>query len=219
MNKKLLFLLISPLTSCCSDNDFNDSDGFSICGNLIEEADEECDSDSSMCSECKYPRMIFINTSRVFSASDIGKHTLIELDEMCEKQAIENNLHTVKTWKAWISRKDYNIGNVIYQSPGLYANYAGDILAYSFEDLTDGSINKPILYDQLGNQQVMEVWTGTLSDGTTSNANCDNWTLNSGFFGTVGKSDTIVKSWTSNEDYANCADSKYFYCVESDFIQ
>jgi hypothetical protein len=43
--------------------------------------------------------------------------------------------------------------------------------------------------------------------------------LNSGFFGTVGKSDVINKAWTSNEDYANCADSKYFYCVESDFVQ
>ncbi len=218
MNKKLLFLLILPILSCCSD-DGNALDGEVICGNLIEELNEECDSDSTSCVECKYPRIIFINTSQAFSASDIGKHSSIELDLMCEKQAIENNFDTVKTWKAWISKKDYNIRDAIYQSPGLYVNYAGDILAYSFEDLTDGSINKPILYDQLGNQHIMEVWTGTLTDGTVSNANCDNWTLNSGFFGTVGKSDVINKAWTSNEDYANCADSKYFYCVESDFVQ
>ena len=136
----------------CSGEDLaiTDSDGEeSVCGNLIEEPGEECDSDFQ-CIYCKYPRMIFINTSKILTIDDIGNNSLEYLDDLCESEAINNGFDTVKTWKAWISKTDNNIKDRLFQSPGLYVNYVGDIVAYSFEDLIDGSINKPIWYNQLG---------------------------------------------------------------------
>lgn len=218
-NFLLLSLIALILLSCSGDDDFV-TDGYDdnyICGNLIEEPGEECDSDSDICSECKYPRMIYVNTSKSFTAIDIGNISSEELDDICKVTAIQNGFSTVKTWKAWISNTDDDIKDRIFQSPGVYVNYVGDIIAYSFTDLSDGTINMPILYDQLGNSNSIVVWTGTLTNGTASNANCDNWTLNSGFFGTYGKTDSILKDWTSSDLFADCADSKYIYCVESEY--
>lgn len=223
MRNLLVLSIISLISLSCSpeDDSETDSDGKDnyICGNLIEEPGEECDSDSDTCSECKYPRMVYINTTRSFTAIDIGGTSLEKLDDICELSAIENGFNTSKTWKAWISKTSDDVKDRIFQSPGLYVNYAGDVIAYSFTDLTDGTINMPILYDQLGNSNNIEVWTGTLTNGTASNANCDNWTLSSGFFGTYGNNDSILKDCTSNDIFADCADSKNIYCVESEYTQ
>jgi hypothetical protein len=235
MRNLLILSLIALISLSCSsvnddvtdsDDNYNTSNGSSItdfdrnsiCGNLIEEPGEECDSDLDTCSECKYPRMIYVNTTRSFTAIDIGSTSLEKLNDICELSAIENGFHTSKSWKAWISKIDDDVKDRIFQSPGLYVNYVGDVIAYSFTDLTDGTINTPILLDQSGVSNKVEVWTGTFTDGTASNANCDNWSLSSGFFGTYGKTDSILKDWTSSYNWADCADSKYIYCIESEYL-
>jgi hypothetical protein len=222
MRNLLVLSIISLISLSCSTEDDSETDSDSddnfICGNLVEEPGEECDSDSDACSKCTYPRMIYVNTSRSFTAIDIGSISLEKLDDVCEVTAIENGFYTVKTWKAWISKTDDDIKDRVFKSPGIYINYAGDIIAYSFTDLTDGTINMPILFDQSGVLNNIEVWTGTLTNGTASNANCDNWSSSSGFFGTYGKTDSILKNWTSSDLFADCADSKHIYCIESEYL-
>ncbi len=220
MNKQFNPVLLSFLSISCTVDLSNstDSEETPICGNLIEEIGEECDSDFYECSHCKNPRIIFINSFIMLSPSEIGDKSLEELDESCEKEALKNDLTGINKWKAWISKKDFSIKDRVYKSPGLYINYNRDILSYSFMDFTDGTINKPILYDQTGKQFDVDVWTGTLSDGTYSDTNCKNWTLNEGFFGTIGNTNTILKDWTNINEYADCSMRRYFYCIESENI-
>lgn len=207
--------------------------GYNDCGNHIVEPGEECESnllpcsesepgklcesDLSACKGCHVPRMIFISSS-VFTATYIG---LQNLDQICTDEAIKANINTNKTWKAWISKNEMSIKDHIYNSPGLYVSYLGigDIIAYSFLDLTDGSINNPIIYDSNGIEQLdKDIWTGTLTNGSYADGNCDNWTSDVGEFGTVGKTNTITADWTNTQDLQDCANRKHIYCVEDQYI-
>lgn len=217
-NKYSIVLTLS-LVSCSGDENNTESfDENPICGNLIEELDEECDSDFEKCISCKYPRMIFINSNDLLSTSEINSKSFEELSSLCVIQADLNGFNTNKKWEAWISKNNNDIKDRLYNSPGLYINYTGDIIAYSFEDLTDGTINNPILYNQSGFLIKADVWTGTLFNGTSSPSNCNNWSLNDGIFGTIGNTNTISKDWTSSEQLGNCSDRKHFYCIESEYL-
>lgn len=226
------FLLSCILLIGCGDNDSRfdsatttdfrfteptSSTGYENCGDHIEDPGEECDTESTSCVKCREPRMIFVNTSVGFTALDIGSK---DLDQICTDSAISAGINTVKTWKAWISRNEMNIRDNIYNSPGLYVDRLGDIVAYSFVDLTDGSINIPIVYDQDGFEHLdKDVWTGTFPNGTTSYENCNNWTSNDIEAGVIGRTNTITSDWTYIDNYQLCSTRKYIYCIEDRYIK
>lgn len=197
------------------------TEGFGNCGNFIREYDEECDMNSpGYCENCRFPRMIFVNNS-LMTAPDLG---IQDLNEKCTEDAIIADIYGTyggkKTWKAWISKDGMSIKDHIYNSPGLYISRTGDIIAYSFTDLTDGSINIPIIHDQNGMEHLdQDVWTGTLSDGSFSFNNCNNWISNSGEFGTVGKTNTITADWTNTQDLGDCSSRKLIYCIEDEYLE
>lgn len=225
---KLKILLLGLiLLSCNGDMSESDSDltktessleptGNFDCGNFIVESGEECDSSESTCLQCKAPRKIFINTSKSFTATEIG---LLNLDEICTDDAINNGINGNYTWRAWISKDDDNIKDKIYNSSGLYVSTNYTILAHSFDDLIDGTINQPLILDQISEQYYdLEIWTGTNQFGINLDSNCNNWTSDDiQLSGIIGKSGTITKDWT-NFGFGNCGRARFIYCVEDQYI-
>lgn len=123
-----------------------------ICGNDIEEPGEECDDiNDKNCVQCNSPRRIYINSTVQFDALDIKYENL---DEICTELAVLNSFYNGYTWKAWISKTDLSIRDNLYNSPGHYVTLSGSILAYSFDDLTDGTLNNALIYDQDGIEQL-----------------------------------------------------------------
>lgn len=228
---KQTFLILSTfLLTACGDMGFDsDTDaGLTesnnsptesfICGNNIQEFGEECDLNDDLipCTNCRKSRKIFINTSKPLSGLEIGSQNL---DEFCTNSATEAGINSEFTWKAWISKENENIKNVIYNSPGLYVSTNYTTVAYTFNDLIDGSINNAIILDQFAIQNYdVEIWTGTNIYGEVFE-NCDDWTNDSvNSNGTYGKSGMINGDWT---DYGlgHCARSRFIYCVEDQYIE
>lgn len=187
-----------------------------ICGNDIQEPGEDCDDNNDAhCIQCNSPRRIFINSTVQFDALDIKYENL---DEMCTELAVLNSFYNEFTWKAWISKTDLSIKDNLYNSLGYYTSLSGSILAYSFADLTDGTLNDVLIYDQDGIKQLdKDVWTGTHWDGSFAYENCDNWS-DIRAFGLMGRTNTIGKDWTTVEELALCSEKKFFYCIEDEYI-
>lgn len=226
------FLILSAfLLTACGDMGFeSDTDsGLSTeltsptesfdCGNLIREPGEECDSNDDLfkCVNCKKSRKIFINTNELFSGFDIG---FKDLDQSCTEAAMAGAINNDFTWKARVSKNNENIKNVIFNSNGLYVATNYDVIAYSFEDLTDGTLNSPIRLDQfsISSESSREVWTGTNIDGFILNPNCDDWTSDlPESNGVYGISDVITGEWT-NFGLGNCGRDRHIYCIENEYI-
>ncbi len=65
------------------------------------------------------------------------------------------------------------------QSPSPYFSTDGTMIADNWDDLTDGDLAAPILYNEFGVERAdVGVWTGTHDDGSPTGCDCDSWSLN-----------------------------------------
>ena len=95
---------------------------------------------------------------------------------------------------------------------------SGVRVADDWADLTDGTINNPIVIDEQGNQPngVPMVWTGTEPSGqpAESSATCRGWTDASGAVGgQIGVFDAIGPGWSAAPSAA-CDQLARLYCFE-----
>lgn len=85
-----------------------------------------------------------------------------------------------------------------------------------WSDLTDGTINNPIVVDELGRQPRVgtTVWTGTDAGGqpAASGETCGGWRSMSGS-GQTGAFDRIDPGWTAAGPQP-CAQPRRLYCVQ-----
>lgn len=130
-------------------------------------------------------------------------------------------------WMAWLSTNTINAKDNI-EAPDIYGlgikeyydtNPGRNLIANSPSDLTDGSLNNPIMYDESGNTiSGNEVWTDTKENGTReggpSAGNCQNWTSNSAAAqGNFGISSSSSGTWTNSTSGA-CNEYRHLYCFE-----
>ncbi len=90
------------------------------------------------------------------------------------------------------------------------------VVANSWADLWDGSIDLPIDRSQTGaliDSSTSGVWAGTNDDGTAHASNCTSWTdPTAGASAVVGKSTASNGTWIEDTT-KTCDNSAYLYCV------
>lgn len=121
-----------------------------------------------------------------------------------------------RTFVAWVSTPGTPVSVRLTHGTLPYTRSDGAMIAASFTDLTDNSLQAPISFDENGgNRNNAGAWTGTSSNGGTfSGQNCLDWTSaalgNKGDTGNVGGNGN---GWTeSGSD--NCTVTHSLYCVE-----
>jgi hypothetical protein len=138
-------------------------------------------------------------------------------DTLC--QASANSARLEGIWKAWLSDGTDVVYHRLNNSTLPYVNNV-HVIANNWNDLTDGSIQNPIIYDENGimhptsSQDPTGVWTGTQANGEKTYWNCGNWTDPNG--GGLGETGTITETnshWTVSNS-TNCSIRNHLYCFE-----
>lgn len=85
-----------------------------------------------------------------------------------------------------------------------------------------GAVYRPVNLNALGSSVFppKRVWTGTLSDGTSSGFHCDDWTSSSSgdgsdlYLAVTGDTEATVMNWTEN-DIRECSDAARLTCLST----
>ncbi len=138
-------------------------------------------------------------------------------DQTCSDLATAAGL--VGTYRAWLSDDAGRSPNVTFTRPDApFVMTSGVRVADHWADLTDGTINNPIVIDERGSQPatVPVVWTGTDPSGqpASSGATCRGWIdASSGVSGQVGIFDAIGTGWSASPPAA-CDQPGRLYCFQ-----
>ena len=148
---------------------------------------------------------------------------LAEADAICQELA--ENAGLTGTWTAWLSDDNTDARDRIPdEGPYKLLDLNQTIVADDLADLTDSSLDAPIILDENGELPFTDVWTGTQPDGTRTVSNCSNWTnAEDGYpctegdpdCGTKGGSDDTSGEWTEfveDEFLGFCSATHSFYC-------
>ena len=161
-------------------------------------------------------KRIFV--TRGVSTGDLGG--LAGAHALCTRAA--NDAGLTGTYKAWLSTAQSGPASFMTQNPGPYELPTGEIVAMSWNDLTDGSLLRPIDRDQTGAPAMAqyvceggEVWTNTSPAGSPASAqDCGGWTARAST-SSAGNLRFVNPRWTSSGCSAvDCASSLPIYCLE-----
>ncbi len=156
-------------------------------------------------------RLVFV-TSTTYTGGAIDG--VSGADDLCQTRADAAGL--TGSFKAWISdgTTANNPSSRFTQAGGPYELTTGTVVANNWADLTDGTLDSAINYNENGvSASGNNVWTNTGTGGayvTTTN-DCTNWTSTSGTNGGGGTSSGTGSSWTNQTTYA-CTSSNRLYC-------
>ena len=213
----------------CDDGNDNDLDAcLSSCeragcgdGILHEDFGEECDDgnaveDDGCNSQCGRDRYVFLS-----SEANQGSFGAVSgANSICKSLAEDAGLPNPLTYRAWMSDDTHNPDKWFVKGRGRYLLTNGVVVADDWDDLTDGSIQNPIVVDE--NQMNLggsAVFTNTDVNGLPHPefADCMGWTSKEfmvyGRLGTASKTD---EEWTDVEDNPHsCAGIGRFYCFEN----
>jgi hypothetical protein len=135
-------------------------------------------------------------------------------------QAAATTASLAGTFKAWISDdQGHTPAGSFAQASVPYKLVTGAIVANSWTDLVDGTLQNAISVDENGNGGGGDVWTGTTTAGNSAGGNqtnCNRWASSSGaadaWFGNAGVSSS---AWTGTTQTANTCDvARRLYCFE-----
>ncbi len=168
----------NPALSLCGSTCANlssDVNNCGVCGNV-------CASGVCITGSCTGPKRIFISSTAL--TGNLGG--LAGADNTCQQLATNAGLGG--NWKAWMSSSTIDARDRLSHSGTLYSTVLGrdtaNIIANSWADLTDGSIQRPINITEtgqtVGSSNDFYTLTNTKGDGTkTSNLSsisCNDWT-------------------------------------------
>ena len=156
-------------------------------------------------------RIVFVS-STTFTGAFGG---VLVGDETCTRLAAAAGLDG--TYRAWLSDATGRSPSVTFaRSDVPFVMTSGVRVADGWTDLTDGTINNPIVVDEQGNQPdtVPVVWTGTDSSGQPASSTCLGWAAASdGVSGQVGVFDAIGTGWSASVQAA-CDQAGRLYCFQ-----
>lgn len=148
----------------------------------------------------------YVFTSSTRHSGDLGG--LTGANTICNELAINAGLHRGRDFKAWLSAGTYSPSVVFPHREFPYiSTHNNEVIAENWDDLTDGSLNTPINYDENGNlldDSSPYVWTGTNHTGGTfemplpnaTEHNCSEWTNSSSDWGALGNYERTNHTWT-----------------------
>ena len=122
-------------------------------------------------------------------------------------------------YRAWLSDDQGHSPSTRFSHTQLpFVMTSGVRVADHWSDLTDGTINNPIVVDEWGEQPgtVPIVWTGTTASGQPFGETlaCDGWADGSAdAAGQVGEFDAIDHRWSASRS-VGCDQLGRFYCFE-----
>lgn len=164
-------------------------------------------------------RKVFISSKTVK-----GDVTISGADALCASSGVNGGMGN--NFKAWISSPTSNPTNRFNTFAGAYRLSNGTLIANSWADLIDGSIQNHIKINEFGETLGFNlVWTGTSSNGTTypgisANKNCNGWTTTTGR-GTIGVMSTDDNNLLTNGQWSlspygeyPCIQEYRLYCFE-----
>ncbi|MGB1277712.1 MAG: hypothetical protein ACPG77_18350, partial [Nannocystaceae bacterium] len=138
-------------------------------------------------------------------------------DSVCRTRANAAGLKTDADFIAWLSDDETSPAQRFFRSPGRYVLPDGTVVANSWADLTDGTLQNPILMSSTKEYpQPSTIWTNTNPDGTAaSEHSCENWSSielgTESILGLMAKTDS---EWTSVDMLLGCLGISYIYCFE-----
>lgn len=147
-------------------------------------------------------------------------------DAKCQAQS-EGELSAVPvgTYKAWLSDSGNSAASRISNANNMFERPDGAIIAYSWADFTDGSLENPINVDENGYTVSGYVHTNTYANGSAvagSNGsnfdNCTNFTYGE-FFGDskLGNIGSTSSSWSYeviSDSTMWCNELHHLYCIQ-----
>ncbi|MBL8917950.1 MAG: hypothetical protein JNJ54_03745 [Myxococcaceae bacterium] len=155
---------------------------------------------------CTDTRMVFVSIfQRAPPISQSGA------DFLCNDEA-QTRLQP-GTYKAWLSTSTASAASTMNHAQVPYIRADRQKIADNWADLTDGSLDAPILLRLTQSPATGSVWTGTLPDGTSAASNCNNFST-AGAMGTTGLVNSTSGTWTNDTPSTLCSTSLSFICVE-----
>ncbi len=156
-------------------------------------------------------QLVFVTSTTTDNAAFPG---LAGADAICANAASSGSLAGV--WVAWLSGAQIDARSRLHGN-GPFERIDGVQIAADRAALLDGTLDAPISIDENGNPipgNTPSVWTGTNSDGSRSANTCQQWTLNSGGFGTNGSATRTDFGWTRAADSACGNTGTRLYCFQ-----
>ncbi len=166
--------------------------------------------------ECVPGKLIFV-TSGGFKGKLGG---LDGADAKCDEFAFEAGHEGY--FLAWISAGNLTPATRFSKSDSPYVRPDGELVATDWEDLTDGSLNRPINVDESGEANVnpqtcgTTIWNNTNYDGTLADVeDCVGWSADAGL-GANSDNNLLDERWSDPSycDPAECDTPKAIICVE-----
>jgi len=219
--------LVHELVEECDDGNDDNSDWCftschkNICGDgVLWEGKEECDDgnqidDDGCNSECFRDRLVFV-TEEPYGISQISALNLAYL--RCSKEAAKAGLPNPTSFRAWISDGLESPSTRFDRGRGRYVLSTGEVIAYGWDDLTDGELLHPINRTVDGKLLEIPAWTATRPDGTAyAEGHCEHWSNSEAEAPGHGFSDLTDEGWTNyiSPYPADCADGLHLYCFEA----
>ena len=163
-------------------------------------------------------RKVFL-TSATFTGKLGG---LAGADAICFNAAQQVPSLKGRIFRAWLSDTTKSASDPTRTTQGTreYLRTDGSIFAQSYFDMTDGTIAKPLNFDEQGNNlsgAALELgaWTGTDFDGSYNLSSCNNWTSEASTDnGSVGDSQATDSTWTAFSTATSCNARRHLYCIE-----
>ncbi len=151
-------------------------------------------------------------TSGSYTGAAVGG--IAGADALC--QGLADAVPLSGGYKAWlgIDATDNPANRFSQQNSGRpYVLTNGTVVADSWTDLIDGSLDSAIKIDENGTiRDFQDVWTGTNTNGNASFSDCSDWSSTSGS-GTYGETEDTNNQWTNRGTRA-CGNILRLYCFE-----
>ena len=141
-------------------------------------------------------------------------------DQKCFEEGKKVPGYAGRAFRAWISDGTSSIANRLPKGTKPYRRTDGSILATSFVDLTDGTLNLGPNLDQEakpieGGLTERAVWTATNKAGAGVTDNCNDWrSAASADLGAFGDSQKTNEEWTDYGSVISCSTEYHLYCIE-----
>jgi len=211
----------------CDDGNDDETDAclssceLASCGDGFVQAGEECDGQANCNELCIRDRYVFA-TKKPHDGNfkSTGQLTGIQVaDSICRSRAIAAGIKSDADVLAWLSDSETSPASRFFRSKGRYVLTDGTVVANSWDDLTDGSIEHPIDLSEEGEApDANNVWSNTAIDGTLlSDQTCENWsTSDDDVNSRVGSRNKLTSEWTNRELPIFCSATFSIYCFEQE---
>ena len=189
-----------------------------VCGDGVKDGDEECDDGNAVeadgcLGDCTREWFVFV-TSEPHTQGDIKG--IVGADYQCRHRATKMFLPNGERYMAWISTSEVQPVDRMYHARGPYKLVNGLRVAASWDALTAGPLENPIIVSELSETVEALVFTGTLPSGErmADSTRCDDWTDGAGDnFAWFGVSSEVGAEWTyAIEEF--CGGHAAIYCFE-----